>query len=82
MSLAQKLDAMRASFEKRIPADQGAIMHRATEDLRRSGILARVIKPGAKLPAFMLRNSHGQEVRSPNLLAKCAVVLTVFRGSW
>jgi len=82
MSLAQKLTAMRQSFEKRIPADKGAIMHRATEDLRASGILARIIKVGAKLPAFMLRNGHGQEVRSPDLLAKGAVVLTVFRGSW
>jgi len=82
MSLAQKLDALRNSFEKRIPADKGAIMHRATEDLRASGILKRVIKPGTPLPAFMLRNGHGQEIRSPDLLGKGAVVLTVFRGSW
>ena len=82
MSLAQKLDAMRQSFEKRIPADKGAIMHRATEDLRASRILSRVIKVGTPLPAFMLRNGHGQEIRSPDLLAKGAVVLTVFRGSW
>jgi hypothetical protein len=82
MSLAQKLDAMRNSFETRIPADKRAIMHRATDDLRGSGMLARVIKEGTPLPAFMLRNGHGQEVRSPDLLAKGAVVLTVFRGSW
>jgi hypothetical protein len=82
MSLAQRLDALRQSFETRIPADKAAIMHRATEDLRSSGMLARIIKVGAKLPPFMLRNAHGQEVRSPDLLAKGAVVLTVFRGSW
>jgi hypothetical protein len=82
MSLAQKLDAMRNGFEQRVPAEKRAIMHRATEDLRASGVLSRVIRAGAKLPPFMLRNSHGQELRSPDLLAKGAVVLTVFRGSW
>jgi hypothetical protein len=82
VSLAEKLDAIRAGGEKRIPPDKRAIMHRAMEDLRASGILARVIKVGDRLPPFMLRNAHGQEVRSPDLLAKGTVVLTVFRGSW
>jgi len=82
MSLAEKLDAIRDGSAKRIPADKQAIMHRATEDLGTSGILARAIKVGDRLPPFMLRNSHGQEVRSADLLAKGAVVLTVFRGSW
>ena len=82
MSLAETLDAMRNRFEGRVPAEKRAVMHRVTEDLRASGALSRVIKTGTPLPAFMLRNSHGQEVRSPNLLAKGAVVLTVFRGSW
>lgn len=82
MSLAEKLDAIRVATDKRVPADKQAIMHRATDDLRASGILARTIKAGAKMPPFMLRNAHGQAVSSPDLLAKGAVVLTVFRGSW
>ena len=82
MSLAQKLDTIREGIAKRAPADKQAIMHRATEDLRASGILARTIKVGDRLPPFMLRNSHGQEIHSPDLLKKGAVVLTVFRGSW
>jgi len=82
MTLAEKLDQIRDGSAKRIPADKLAIMHRATADLRASGIMDHVIKPGAKLPPFMLRNAHGQEVGSPDLLKKGAVVLTVFRGSW
>ena len=42
----------------------------------------RVIKVGGPLPAFALKNAFGQEVRSPDLLAKGPLVLTVFRGSW
>jgi hypothetical protein len=82
MSLAERLDAIRAATDKRVPAAKLAIMHRATEDLRTSGILGRVIKVGDRLPPFTLPNAHGQAISSPDLLAKGAVVLTVFRGSW
>ena len=82
MSLAEKLDAIREGSAKRIPADKRTIMHRATQDLRASGILDRAIKVGAPLPAFALKNVHGHELQSRDLLNKGAVVLTVFRGSW
>jgi peroxiredoxin len=41
-----------------------------------------VIKVGDRLPDFALKNSHGQEVQSADLLVKGPLVLTVFRGSW
>lgn len=82
MSLEEKLAAIRAAGAERIPADKRAIMGRATQDLRNSGIMDGVPKPGDKLPEFALKNADGAEVRSPDLLAKGAVVLTVFRGSW
>ena len=82
MMLAEKLDAIREGADKRIPPDKRAIMHRATNDLRASGILDGVIKPCDPLPPFALKNAFGQEVRSSELLAKGPLVLTVFRGSW
>jgi hypothetical protein len=57
-------------------------MHRATDDLRSSGILDGVIKVGDRLPPFALNNAFGQEARSPELLASGPLVLTVFRGTW
>ena len=41
MSLQDKLNAYKAEFESKTPPEKLAIMHRATEDLRRSGILDR-----------------------------------------
>jgi hypothetical protein len=82
MALEDALRGMREASAKRIPADKAAIMHRATEELRASGIMDRVIKVGAPLPAFALPNADGQEVRSADLLAKGPLVLTFFRGSW
>ena len=77
--LADRLDTIRQGADKRIPPDKRAIMHRATDDLRASGILDGVIKVGDRLPAFALKSAFGQEVRSSELLAKGRLVLTVPR---
>ncbi len=80
--LEEKLATIREGAGKRIPTDKRAIMHRATADLRSSGIMDRVIKVGDPLPPFALKNAQGQEVRSDALLARGPLVLTVFRGRW
>ena len=82
MTLAERLDAIRAGAAKRIPPERFAIMQRATADLRRSGILDGVARIGTALPAFALPNSAGDTVHSAALLARGPLVLTVFRGSW
>ena len=82
MSLEDKLAAMREAAVKRIPPDRHAIMQRATEDLRRSGILDRIVKVGAKMPAFALANHDGQRISSDTVLARGPMVLSYFRGSW
>ena len=82
MSLAEQLDKIREGGAKRIPPEKRAIMTGATERLRASGILDRTVKVGDDLPAFTLDNAYGKSVQSADLLAKGAVVLTVFRGSW
>jgi hypothetical protein len=82
MALEDTLRGLREASAKRIPADKAAIMHRATEELRRSGIMDRLVKIGDALPPFALSNAREQQVRSSDLLAKGPLVLTFFRGSW
>ena len=82
MSLADKLAATRAASEKRIPPDRAAIMERATEDLRRSGILNRVVAVGSPAPAFELTSHDGRRIDSAELLAAGPMVVSFFRGSW
>ena len=82
MSLADKLAATRAASATRIPPDKAAIMDRATEDLRRSGIMDRIVKVGATAPAFSLANHDGGRVASADLLSRGPLVLSFFRGSW
>jgi peroxiredoxin len=59
-----------------------AIMHNATERLRGSGILDRVVKPGEKAPDFTLNDQNGQAVALSSLLASGPVIMSVFRGFW
>jgi hypothetical protein len=82
MSLEDKLAATRAAGAGRIPADRQAIMHRATEDLRKSGILYRIVAVGGRAPDFELANHDGRRVSSTELLAGGPMVLSFFRGSW
>jgi hypothetical protein len=82
MSLGEKLAATRAASAGRIPPDRQAIMHRATEDLRKSGILDRIVPVGAKMPEFALANHDGRRVSSRELLDGGPMVLSFFRGSW
>jgi hypothetical protein len=60
---------------------QGGGHASATEDLRVSGIMDRLIKVGDQLPSFALPNAYGQDVRSSDLLAQGPLVLTFFRGA-
>jgi len=82
MSLSEKLTAIREGAKGKIPPDKLAVMHRATDDLRASGILQRVVKVGDKFPPFELSNARGALVASRDLLGLGAVVLTIFRGHW
>jgi hypothetical protein len=82
MSLEEKLAEIRAASATRRPPEQRAIMHKATEDLRASGILDGIAKPGDPLPEFSLNNAYGVEVHSADLLSQGPLVLTVFRGVW
>ena len=57
-------------------------MHTATEQLRGSGILDHVIKPGAKAPDFTLNDQNGSAVTLSALTARGLVLMSVFRGFW
>lgn len=82
MSLQEKLDAIQAAGKSRVPPETQAIMQRAIDDLRASGILGRVLKAGDRAPAFTLPNTAGQAVSSDALLARGPMVVSFYRGRW
>jgi hypothetical protein len=82
MNLQQKLNALRVNFEKQAPKEALEIMHKATDDLRKSGILERVLQTGDSMPEFELENAEGNLIRSKDILANKIMVLSFYRGKW
>lgn len=82
MKLEERLEAYKKSFQKQAPKEAQEIMHRATEDLRNSGILARTVKVGDMAPDFSLNNTRGQVVALSDLLDGGPVVASFYRGRW
>ncbi len=82
MGLQDKLNRLKESSKAKMPKEALEIMHRATDDLKNSGILDRTVKVGQKAPDFTLANTENQEVNLYALLAKRPVVLSWYRGKW
>ena len=82
MPLKDKLDETRAASAKRRPQEARAIMARATEDLRTSGILAGVVGNGQRMPSFAGTSHDGRQIASTSLLQGGPLVLSFFRGHW
>jgi hypothetical protein len=82
MSLQDELNALKAKSETRIPAEILAVMHRATEDLEKSGLKDKVLKVGDRAPDFSLKDTEGSIVSLSSLLERGPVVLSFYRGGW
>ncbi len=82
MSLQDELNALKAKSETRIPAEILVVMHRATEDLEKSGLKDKVLKVGDRAPDFSLKDTEGSIVSLSSLLERGPVVLSFYRGGW
>ena len=82
MSLTEKINAFRKTMTQNAPPEALEIMHRATEDLRASGIMNKVIKVGDTAPEFELQNAAQKVLRLQDFLANGPLVLSFFRGRW
>ena len=82
MTLADQLTEFRQAFQKKTPPEITAQMHRATEELRDSGILDHVLKKGQRAPDFALPDANGELVSSADLRRAGPLVVSFFRGKW
>lgn len=81
-SLAEQLAALRAEKDAARPAEPTAIMNRATDELRASGILEGVPGVGDEAPIFARPGLDGRTVRLDSLLKKGPAIVSFFRGRW
>lgn len=86
-SLQQRLEEFKNAFESGVPpynAPHEVIekMHRATAELKASGIEERALKVGDHAPSFTLFNQDQVQVSSDDLLRQGPLVVSFFRGHW
>ena len=86
-SLQSRLDEFKNAFESGAPpynAPHEVIetMHRATAELKASGIEQQALKIGDRAPSFTLFNQDHVEVSSSDPLKQGPLVISFFRGHW
>jgi hypothetical protein len=86
-SLQERLDAYKKEFEsgagpRKVSPEGIETMHRATAELKATGIEGRALKVGDRAPAFAMFNQDHVEVASGDLLRSGPLVLGFFRGHW
>ena len=82
MSLQEKLSALKKNFEATAPKEALRIMHRATEDLRKTDILSRALAVGDEVPDFSLKNAEGRLIQPKNYQSRGPFVISFYRGKW
>ena len=86
-TLQERLDEFKKSFESGAPPFHAPTeviekMHRATAELKATGIEDRALKVGDRAPGFTLFNQDHVPVASAGLLRKGPLVISFFRGHW
>jgi hypothetical protein len=86
-SLQKRLDEFKKAFESGAPpynAPHEVIetMHRATAELKATGIEEQALKVGNRAPSFNLFNQDHLRVDSGDLLRQGPLVVSFFRGHW
>ena len=86
-NLKNRLEEFKKTFESGAPPynatpDRVAMMHRATAELKASGMEGRALKVGDHAPEFALLNQDHVEVTSKALLRQGPLIVSFFRGHW
>jgi hypothetical protein len=85
--LQARLDEFKKAFESgappyNAPREVIELMHRATAELKASGIEDAALKVGDRAPSFTLFNQNHVRVSSSDLLREGPLVMSFFRGHW
>jgi peroxiredoxin len=81
-SLAEIFSERKELIAKYIPAEIQAIHERAILEVRDSGIAARALQSGDKIPEFEVADQNGTPRRVTELLRQGQLVVCFFRGRW
>lgn len=81
-TLQTELDSFRDAWTQRVGPEIATLVARDIEDVRQSGLLDRVARPGDSLPALTLPNAMGESVDLRALAEAGPLVIVFYRGGW
>ncbi len=86
-NLQSRLDEFKRSLESGAPPYNAPhevieMMHRATAELKATGIEESALKVGDRAPSFNLFNQDHVQLASADLLRQGPLVVSFFRGHW
>jgi peroxiredoxin len=82
-SLQDELDRITQNTRALVQPERLAVSEQQTAELFATGIEGRILRAGAKAPAFTLPDAlTGKQVSSADLLAMGPLVIKFFRGRW
>ena len=82
LSLAQQLDELTAKLRALVPQERLAVVDRAVDEVRRSGVAGRALQAGDRAPEFELPDGDGMLWRSEDLLRGGPLAIVFYRGRW
>ena len=82
MALDQRLAELNTQACKELPAQEIAVMQRASATLRKSGITEQCLQAGESAPEFTVKDQYGNTITLSTLLKNGPVVINFFRGFW
>lgn len=82
MNLEAALNAFRAEFLEKFPAEKAAIMQRTTDAITQEFKSKPQLQLGDLAPDFTLPNASGRPIRLNDRLSQGPVILTFYRGGW
>ncbi len=82
MTLKTELDDFRSAWTQRVGPQIANLVAGDIDDLRGSGLLDGVARPGDILPALVLPNAVGETVDLRALAALGPLVISFYRGGW
>ncbi|MGN7864721.1 peroxiredoxin-like family protein [Chryseobacterium sp. 22458] len=81
-TLAKQIEQLNQELSSQLPQEVINAFGKSVDDLKTKNMEDRCIRPGEKMPEFLLPNATGKMIDSNDILKKGKMILAFYRGSW
>lgn len=81
-TLAKQIEQLNQELSSQLPLEVINAFGNSVDDLKTKNMEDRCIRPGEKMPEFLLPNATGKMIDSNDILKKGKMILAFYRGSW